>query len=62
MPLLLPFETVKGEVEFELKILNLQRENMDATRMKISLVLSIIAIVLMALSLFGTWYVWESQS
>ena len=62
MALRLPFESLKGELEFELKILNSQRENMDATRMKISLVVSIIAIVLMALSLFGTWYVWESQS
>ena len=35
---------------------------MSTTRLKVSLVFCIIAIILMVVSFFGTWYVWESES
>jgi len=35
---------------------------MKTTRLKGSLVLSVVSIILMVFSLFGTWYVWESES
>ena len=35
---------------------------MKAKRLKVSLVLCFVSIILMVLSLFGTWYLWEMKS